>query len=177
MRGAACSIIGNTVAQIIRRPFLQDILSPEFIAGLRAATSDTGTLPLDAYGGAWNPFHQGANPPGTLDHGTSHLVAVDANRMAVSLTTTINTAFGAGFTSRSTGIIFNNEMDDFSRPDAANGYPLHPFEASCTFLYLVIDTVVCALPARGEHHRCVLECTAGPHTPSFRGTINLSVVK
>lgn len=50
------------------------------------------------------------------DHGTSHFCIVDADRNAVSMTTTVNYPFGAKVLSPSTGIIVNNEMDDFSTP-------------------------------------------------------------
>lgn len=59
------------------------------------------------------------------DHGTAHLSVVDGAGNAVALTTTINTAFGAGFTVPGTGIILNNEMDDFAvAPGAPNVYGL-----------------------------------------------------
>lgn len=50
------------------------------------------------------------------DHGTSHFCIVDAERNAVSMTTTVNYGFGAGVLSPSTGIVLNNEMGDFSAP-------------------------------------------------------------
>lgn len=50
------------------------------------------------------------------DHGTSHFCIVDAERNAVSLTTTVNGHLGAGILSPSTGIVLNNEMGDFSTP-------------------------------------------------------------
>lgn len=51
---------------------------------------------------------------------TSHLTVVDGDRNALSLTFTINGGFGAGVVVRDTGIVLNNEMDDFA---AAPGVP------------------------------------------------------
>lgn len=51
---------------------------------------------------------------------TTHLTVVDEQRNAVSLTFTINLGFGAGVVTPGTGIILNNEMDDFA---AAPGVP------------------------------------------------------
>jgi len=48
------------------------------------------------------------------DHGTSHLSVVDAEGNAVALTTTINLDFGAELTAGDTGVLLNDEMDDFS---------------------------------------------------------------
>ncbi|KAL4194424.1 hypothetical protein AMTRI_Chr05g68590 [Amborella trichopoda] len=50
------------------------------------------------------------------DHGTSHLCVVGRHRGAVSMTTSINGLFGALFRSCKTGIILNNQMDDFNIP-------------------------------------------------------------
>lgn len=51
-----------------------------------------------------------------MDHGTSHFCIVDSARNAVSMTSTVNSQFGSGLLSTSTGIVLNNEMDDFSVP-------------------------------------------------------------
>lgn len=51
---------------------------------------------------------------------TTHLTVVDQQRNAVSLTFTINLVFGAGVVTPGTGIVLNNEMDDFA---AAPGVP------------------------------------------------------
>ncbi len=64
-------------------------------------------------------------PQAPRDHGTSHLCVVDHAGNVVSLTTTINTPFGARMTVPHTGIILNDEMDDFAlAPDVANVYGL-----------------------------------------------------
>lgn len=54
--------------------------------------------------------------PGGLpeDAGTTHLSVTDHAGRAVALTMTINTPFGSGITVPGTGIVLNNEMDDFA---------------------------------------------------------------
>jgi gamma-glutamyltranspeptidase/glutathione hydrolase len=52
--------------------------------------------------------------PPHADHGTSDLCVVDAEGNVVSLTTTINTSFGAKLMAAKLGIILNDEMDDFA---------------------------------------------------------------
>lgn len=56
---------------------------------------------------------------------TSHLTVVDRDRNAVSLTFTINLGFGAGIVAKGTGIVLNNEMDDFAiAPNTPNAFGL-----------------------------------------------------
>ncbi|MEH2290653.1 gamma-glutamyltransferase [Nostoc sp.] len=56
---------------------------------------------------------------------TTHLTVVDEQRNAVSLTFTINLGFGAGVVTPGTGIVLNNEMDDFaSAPGVPNAFGL-----------------------------------------------------
>ncbi len=62
---------------------------------------------------------------------TSHLNVVDAERNAVSLTFTINLGFGAGVVTPGTGILLNNEMDDFAvAPGVPNAFGLVGNEAN-----------------------------------------------
>ncbi|XP_042450231.1 glutathione hydrolase 1-like isoform X1 [Zingiber officinale] len=86
---------------------LSDMLSPKFAEELRKTIFDNRTFPPDYYGGRWNIIR---------DHGTSHLSIVDHERNAVSITSTVNSYFGSHILSPSTGILLNNEMDDFSIP-------------------------------------------------------------
>jgi len=62
---------------------------------------------------------------------TTHLSVVDGDRNAVSLTFTVNGGFGAGVVAAGTGIVLNNEMDDFSiAPGVPNLYGLIGGEAN-----------------------------------------------
>ncbi len=59
------------------------------------------------------------------DSGTAHLSVVDAAGNAVAITQTINTPFGSGITVPGTGVVMNNEMDDFAvAPGTPNAYGL-----------------------------------------------------
>jgi len=51
---------------------------------------------------------------------------VDKNGMAVALTSTINLIFGSQVLDPETGIILNDEMDDFSIPNVPNSFGLYP---------------------------------------------------
>lgn len=60
------------------------------------------------------------------DHGTSHSSVVDKNGMAVALTSTVNMVFGSQVMDPETGIILNDQMDDFSTPGKPNIFGLYP---------------------------------------------------
>ncbi|CCE65236.1 hypothetical protein TPHA_0K01020 [Tetrapisispora phaffii CBS 4417] len=57
-------------------------------------------------------------------HGTAHFSIVDHHNNSVSLTTTVNLLFGSLVHDPKTGIIFNNEMDDFSQSHRSNAFNL-----------------------------------------------------
>jgi gamma-glutamyltranspeptidase / glutathione hydrolase len=58
------------------------------------------------------------------DH-TTHLSVVDAEGNRAAATLTINLLFGAGIVATDTGVLLNNEMDDFSlREDVPNAFRL-----------------------------------------------------
>lgn len=62
---------------------------------------------------------------------TTHISVVDKKGMAVSTTQTINYAFGSGVVAQGTGIVLNDEMDDFSiKPNTPNVYGLVGNEAN-----------------------------------------------
>jgi len=56
---------------------------------------------------------------------TTHYSVMDRYGNAVSTTTTLNFSYGTGITAAGTGILLNNEMDDFSsKPGSPNAYGL-----------------------------------------------------
>lgn len=86
---------------------VSDMLSPSFAKIIQEKIFDNTTFPPEYYLHRWSQLR---------DHGTSHFCVVDSDRNAVSMTTTVNYAFGGGVLSPRTGIVLNNEMDDFSIP-------------------------------------------------------------
>ncbi|WP_352337361.1 gamma-glutamyltransferase [Psychrobacter sp. 16-MNA-CIBAN-0192] len=62
---------------------------------------------------------------------TTHFSIVDKDGNAVSNTYTLNFSYGTGLVAEGTGILLNNEMDDFSaKPGVPNGYGLLGGEAN-----------------------------------------------
>ncbi|PNS11944.1 gamma-glutamyltransferase [Mixta theicola] len=73
--------------------------------------------------------------PGKLEpyesNQTTHFSVVDKQGIAVAVTYTLNTNFGSGIVAGNSGILLNNEMDDFSaRPGTPNVYGLVGGEAN-----------------------------------------------
>ncbi|KAL4811069.1 nucleophile aminohydrolase [Aspergillus unguis] len=60
--------------------------------------------------------------------GTSHIATIDHSGFAVSAITTINLLFGSRVVVPETGVIMNNEMDDFSTPGSSNSFGYIPSE-------------------------------------------------
>jgi gamma-glutamyltranspeptidase / glutathione hydrolase len=91
-------------------------ISPQAIEHIRKQFDRTKTHPSNRYG---ERVHSGS------DGGTSHLSTLDQFGNAVALTTTVNTGFGSRFVAGKTGIILNNQMDDFvARPGVPNSFGL-----------------------------------------------------
>jgi len=86
-----------------------ELTSPAWAQAVRAAVGERAT-PGDALAPAAPPAGGGTQ--------TTHLSVVDAEGNAVAMTTTVNGYFGACLVVPGTGILLNDEMDDF---DAAAG--------------------------------------------------------
>lgn len=91
-------------------------ISKEYAAQLRAQIDPNK---------ATNSLSLGGVSGGTEGQNTTHFSIVDAQGNAVSLTYTLNDWFGARVTAAGTGILLNDEMDDFTaKPGVPNIYGL-----------------------------------------------------
>ncbi|MFP4607926.1 MAG: gamma-glutamyltransferase [Thiohalospira sp.] len=98
------------------------LLDPAYAAGLRAGIRRDRATPSDALAPV---------PAAAGGHHTSHLSIVDADGNRVSATLSINYPFGSGFVAPDTGVVLNNEMDDFAaKPGEPNAYGLVQGEAN-----------------------------------------------
>ncbi|MHA6492006.1 gamma-glutamyltransferase [Pseudomonas borbori] len=99
--------IANPLSKLLAPAYLQQLVSS--IDLQRATSSDS--LPA---AGAW---HEGNH--------TTHFSVLDAEGNAVAATLSINLPFGAAFTVPGTGVLLNDEMDDFAADvQGANAYGL-----------------------------------------------------
>ncbi len=88
---------------------VSSLLDEAYHRELQARILPSGTLAPDRYGKAEPSVAAPAR-----DAGTAHISVVDSEGNAVALTTTINLEFGAHLVAGPTGVLLNNEMDDFS---------------------------------------------------------------
>jgi gamma-glutamyltranspeptidase/glutathione hydrolase len=100
----------------------QILLAKDYAARQRASIDpDRATPSADVLKIA--PQREGSN--------TTHYSVVDAKGNAVSNTYTLNFPYGVGLVAEGTGVLLNNELDDFTAaPGASNAFGLVGFEAN-----------------------------------------------
>lgn len=99
------------------------LLSKDYAAGMRT------NLRLDQA----TPSSMLADDPAIWPEGnnTTHFSLIDAEGNMVSATLTVNLAYGAAYVPPGTGVLLNNEMDDFSaKPGSPNAFGLVGFKAN-----------------------------------------------
>jgi gamma-glutamyltranspeptidase/glutathione hydrolase len=106
---------------------LRRLTDPAYAKELAGRVRDDRVGKPDSYGDK----SLGGAPDAPHDHGTSHLCAADGDGDVVALTTTINLRFGGKVLATRSGVILDDEMDDFSaQPGVPNVYGLVGAEAN-----------------------------------------------
>ena len=101
---------------------LQRLMHPWYAAGLRASIRRDRATPSASLPGAASSA-EGAD--------TSHFSVLDGEGNRVAATLSINYPFGSGYVVPGTGVLLNDEMDDFSaKPGVPNAYGLVGAEAN-----------------------------------------------
>jgi gamma-glutamyltranspeptidase/glutathione hydrolase len=94
---------------------LRRLLSDDYAAGLRSTIRLDKALPSTQLSGEIEQQAEGIN--------TTHFSIIDDEGNRVAATLSINFPFGSGFVVAGTGVVLNDEMDDFdSLSGAMNGY-------------------------------------------------------
>lgn len=93
------------------------LLNEDYAAGLRSSLRPDKALPSAMLSGEIEPQPEGVN--------TTHFSIIDEQGNRVAATLSINFPFGSGLVAEGTGVLLNDEMDDFaSLPGEMNGYGL-----------------------------------------------------
>jgi gamma-glutamyltranspeptidase / glutathione hydrolase len=129
----------HTLVEVMRRAFAD---RAQFLGDTDFVKVPVAALTSDRYAAerrkSINPLRasssqeEGAGNPAPYESpDTTHFTIVDAEGNIVSNTYTLNDSYGAGVTAKGTGILLNNEMDDFtSKVGVANDYGLIQGEAN-----------------------------------------------
>ena len=113
--------------------FEKNMLTDKTAKEIRAKISNTATFTTSYY-----------DPQGIQslnDHGTSHVVTADKDGMAITLTTTVNLLFGSHLIVPETGVIMNNEMNDFSVPGFVHLYFVSRTKLKLIFVSQIFECI------------------------------------
>ncbi|WP_425521251.1 gamma-glutamyltransferase [Xylella taiwanensis] len=98
------------------------LTSKDYARGLRAAINPEKALPSVLLSGHPTPLE---------DEETTHFSIIDAEGNRVGATQTVNLLYGSGLIPKGTGVLLNNEMDDFAlQPGAPNVFGVMGYEAN-----------------------------------------------
>lgn len=101
---------------------VRTLTSRDYAAGLRATIHPQKATPSALLSGDPTPLE---------DEETTHFSIIDAAGNRVAGTQTVNLLYGSGLIPPGTGVLLNNEMDDFAlRPGTPNAFGVMGFEAN-----------------------------------------------
>ena len=147
---------------------LSTLVSKEYAAWIRSRISAVKTYPPKYYGLANFKGEQG---------GTTHFSVIDRLGNAVACTQTINTRFGSKVLVPKTGIVLNNEIDDFAIHSSGNVYGLTGNDANSLQpkkrpLSSMAPTVI----LRGERPEIIVGAAGGPRIISATLQVILNLI-
>jgi gamma-glutamyltranspeptidase/glutathione hydrolase len=101
---------------------LARLTAKHYAAALRSEIGERATPAADIHPG---------KPADAEGRNTTHFSVIDRDGNAVANTYTLNFSYGLGLVAEGTGVLLNNELDDFTaKPGAANAYGLVGFNAN-----------------------------------------------
>ena len=113
-------VLGDTdhvkvpVTALTEKAYIKQLVNG--ISATRATASDSLSVPV---------------PEKAESYNTTHFSVIDGAGNRVGATITVNWIFGSGLVAKGTGVLLNNEMDDFTlRADVPNSYRLRGSEAN-----------------------------------------------
>ncbi|HWV38745.1 MAG TPA: gamma-glutamyltransferase [Vulgatibacter sp.] len=151
---------------------LAPLVAKDRAARVRAAIGWAATPSEEIPPGEGTSLAPAEAQPATEGPDTTHLSTIDAEGNAVSLTTTVNYAFGAGIVAKGTGVLWNDEMDDFAiAPGVPNAYGVAGSEANAVApgkvpLSSMTPTIVFDGPDTDAPVRVVVGSPGGPRIPT-----------
>ncbi|MFL6593086.1 MAG: gamma-glutamyltransferase [Luteimonas sp.] len=105
----------------VRMPIAR-LMSPDYAAGLRASIHPDKATPSELLP---------AQPAPLEDDETTHFAIIDRDGNRVSATQTVNLLYGSGLVAEGTGVLLNDEMDDFAlKPGTPNAFGVMGFAAN-----------------------------------------------
>ena len=143
------------------------LTSKEYAAWIRGRISAAKTYPPKYYGLVNFKAEQG---------GTTHFSVMDRFGNAVACTQSVNTRFGAKILVPKTGIVLNNEMDDFAIHAGGNVYGLVGNEANSQPKKRPLSSMAPTVILRGDRPEMVVGAAGGPRIISATLQVILNVL-
>lgn len=101
---------------------VRTLTSADYAAGQRSTINPRKATPSDMLSGEQTPLE---------DDETTHFSIIDAEGNLVAGTQTVNLLFGSGLIPPGTGVLLNNEMDDFAlKPGTPNAFGVMGYDAN-----------------------------------------------
>ncbi len=138
LNGVSDAESAHMIAEVLRRVFrdriqlgdadhvkvpVASLIKKNYLKQMVTLISPKGATPSDSLGAA--------TPEKAESYNTTHFSVIDSAGNRVGATLTVNWIFGSGLVAKGTGVLLNNEMDDFTlHADLPNSYRLRGSDAN-----------------------------------------------